>query len=294
MSEAQPPIARNEFYKLSLGEVEITAISDGCLQVPLANFPSADAGSSSALLAGVQAAPGKVPIPVNCFLIRTEKNVMLVDTGAGALFGPAAGHLIRNLRLAGCRPDQIDTVLMTHLHIDHVGGLVTDDAPTFSNAELVVAQREIEYWQTPGFPEAAPERQRSSANAATRSLELYRGRISTFAGGAALTPRIRTAPLPGHTPGHTGFIFDGGERQLFLWGDIIHSSLLQFAEPDWYYAADVDRDAAAKTRIDVFSRTAQNSSLVAGMHLPFPAIGHVERRGSKFIFRPLSSSAIAA
>jgi hypothetical protein len=84
-------------------------------------------------------------------------------------------------------------------------------------------------------------------------------------------------------------VFDGGERQLFLWGDIIHSSLLQFAEPDWYYAADVDRDAAARTRIDAFTKAAEQSVPVAGMHLPFPAMGHVRRSGSKFIFRPLSS-----
>jgi len=290
MSETRPPAVRNEFYTLSLGDVEITAISDGVLQVPLANFPSADAGSA-ALLAGAEAASGKVPIPVNCFLVRTAGNVMVVDTGAGALFGPAAGHLIQNLGLAGCRPDHIDTVLMTHLHIDHVGGLVTNDAPVFANAELVVAQGEIEYWQSPGFPEAAPERQRGSAIAATRALELYRGRISTFASGAALTPRIRTVPLPGHTPGHTGFVFDGGERQLFLWGDIIHSSLLQFAEPDWHYGADVDRDLAARTRIDVFTKAAEQSSLVAGMHLPFPAMGHVLRSEAAFSFRPLTMGA---
>jgi glyoxylase-like metal-dependent hydrolase (beta-lactamase superfamily II) len=143
MHEPQPPTAKNEFFRLSLGEVEITAISDGCLQVPLANFPLADTDSSTTLLAGADAAPGKVPIPVNCFLVRAGRNVMLVDTGAGALFGPAAGHLIRNLAASGCQPHQIDTVLMTHLHIDHVGGLVTDDAPTFPNAELVVAHREI-------------------------------------------------------------------------------------------------------------------------------------------------------
>jgi glyoxylase-like metal-dependent hydrolase (beta-lactamase superfamily II) len=289
MHEPQPPTAKSEFYRLSLGEVEITAISDGCLQVPLANFPSVDARSSTTLLAGSEAAPGKVPIPVNCFLVRAGKNVILVDTGAGALFGSAAGHLIQNLAAAGCQPHQIDTVLMTHLHIDHVGGLVTDDAPTFSNAELVVAHREIEYWRSPDFPEAAPERQRSSAIVATRALDLYRDRTRTFADGELLTPHIRTVPLPGHTPGHTGFVFDGGERQLFLWGDIIHSSLLQFAEPDWYYAADVDRDAAARTRIDAFTKAAEQSVPVAGMHLPFPAMGHVRRSGSKFIFRPLSS-----
>lgn len=289
MHEQQPTTINREFYRLSLGEVEITAISDGLLQVPLANFPSADAHGSTALLAGAEAAPGKVPIPVNCFLVRDGKNATLVDTGAGALFGPAAGHLIQNLAAAGCEPHQIDTVLMTHLHIDHVGGLVTDDVPTFSNAELVVAHREIEYWRSPGFPEAAPERQRSSATVATRALDLYRDRIRTFADGASLAPHIQTVPLPGHTPGHTGFVFDGGERQLFLWGDIIHSSLLQFAEPDWHYAADVDRDVAAGTRVDVFAKATEQSMLVAGMHLPFPAIGHVGRSGSAFVFRPLSN-----
>lgn len=86
-------------------------------------------------------------------------------------------------------------------------------------------------------------------------------------------------------------MIDGGERQLFLWGDIIHSSLLQFAEPNWHYAADVDRDIAAEIRIDTFVTAAERTLTVAGMHLPFPAIGHVERRGSQFAFRPSGSDA---
>jgi glyoxylase-like metal-dependent hydrolase (beta-lactamase superfamily II) len=284
-----PSIAETGFQALSLGEVEITTISDGRLQVPLANFPYADAEKSADLL-GDASEPGKVPIPVNCFLVRTEKSTILIDTGAGALFGPSAGHLVQNLAAAGCRPDEIDTVLMTHLHIDHVGGLVNGDAPMFTNAELGLAQSELDYWRNPDFPDAAPERQRSSALATSRALKAYHGRIRTFAKGALLSSGITTVPLPGHTPGHTGFILDGGDRRLFIWGDIIHSSLLQFAEPDWHYAGDVDRDAAAKTRIDAFSRAAKNSTLIAGMHLAFPAIGHVERSGSTFTFRPLGYS----
>jgi glyoxylase-like metal-dependent hydrolase (beta-lactamase superfamily II) len=284
-----PSTAEIGFQTFSLGEVEITTISDGYLQVPLANFPYADAEQSADLL-GDASELGKVPIPVNCFLVRTEKRTILIDTGAGALFGPSAGHLAQNLTAAGCRPDEIDTVLMTHLHIDHVGGLVNGDAPMFTNAELALAQSELEYWRNPDFPNAAPERQRSSARATSHALKAYQGRIRTFAKGASLSPGITTVPLPGHTPGHTGFNLDAGNRSLFIWGDIIHSSLLQFAEPDWHYAGDVDRDAAAKTRIDAFSHAANNASLIAGMHLPFPAIGHVERRGSTFVFRPVGYS----
>ena len=286
---AAAPLAGNQVpftYRIKVGAIEITALSDGYFQAPLANFPSADEKTAVALAEKVHVKPGRVPIPINGFVVNTKDRLYLIDTGIGGAFGAALGQLPRSLRAAGFEPDQIDAVLMTHLHVDHVGGLFSGNEANFPKADLHVPEEEATYWLDPSFPAAAPERQRPMVPAAVKALDLYKPRTTRFARGAPVAPGIESVPLPGHTPGHTGFMISDGGEQVLIWGDVVHSAFLQFAMPSWHYSADVDKDAAAATRLAMFKRAAADKLMVAGMHLPFPGFGHVVADGSAYAFAP--------
>jgi glyoxylase-like metal-dependent hydrolase (beta-lactamase superfamily II) len=285
------PLTGNQvpfLYRLRIGEIEVTALSDGYFQAPLANFPSADPQKAAELAEKAFIKLGRVPIPINAFVVNTKDRLFLIDSGIGGAFGAALGHLPRSLRAAGFEPDQVDAVLMTHLHIDHVGGLVSNNSAVFPNAEFIVPDEEAAYWLDPSFPAAAPERQRPMVPVAVEAMEVYKPRTTRFARGAQITKEIASVPLPGHTPGHTGFVVSDGSEQLFIWGDIVHSAFLQCAMPAWHYSADVDPAAAAATRLSTFKRAAADKLLVAGMHLPFPGFGTIIPDGAAFAFVPAS------
>lgn len=273
-------------YRIKVGEIEVTALSDGYFHAPLANFPGADEQTATALAAKAHVKLGRVPIPINAFVINTRDRLYLIDTGIGGAFGAGLGHLPRSLRAAGFEPDQVDAVLMTHLHIDHAGGLVGNNAAMFPNAELHVPAEEAAYWLDPSFPAAAPERQRAMVPIAVKALDVYRPRTTRFAKGARIAKEIESVPLPGHTPGHTGFLIADGSEQLLIWGDIVHASFLQLAMPQLPYSADVDPAMAAATRVAMLKRAVADQLLVAGMHLPFPGFGQIVADGNAYGFAP--------
>lgn len=273
-------------YRVKIGEIEVTALSDGYFAAPLANFVGAEEAKANELAAKVHIKPGRVPIPINTFVVNTKDKLFLIDTGIGGAFGAALGHLPRSLRSAGFEPEQFDAVLLTHLHIDHAGGLVANNAAVFPNAELIVPEEEAKYWLDPSFPAAAPERQRGMVPVALKALETYKSRTTRFSRGARIAKGIESVPLFGHTPGHTGYMISDGSDQLLIWADIVHSAYLQCAMPEWGYNADVDRDAAVATRIATFKRVVADKTLIAGMHLPFPGFGHLTAEGAGYAFAP--------
>jgi glyoxylase-like metal-dependent hydrolase (beta-lactamase superfamily II) len=122
--------------------------------------------------------------------------------------------------------------------------------------------------------------------AALKALETYKARTTRFARGARIAGEITSVPLPGHTPGHTGFLIADGPDQLLIWGDIVHSAFLQCAMPAWHYSADVDPSAAAATRVSTFKRVIADRLPVAGMHLPFPGFGTIVPEGEAYAFVP--------
>nr|WP_241013221.1 MBL fold metallo-hydrolase [Burkholderia sp. Tr-20355] len=215
-------------------------------------------------------------IHINCYVIRGAGRTILVDAGAGGI-RQWGGRLIPNLLLAGIDPAVIDTILLTHAHPDHVGGLMNAAGHvTFPQAELVVHRREVGFWQDDANLSRASERARGNFLIARQVFDGYRDRLRMFDEGEVL-PGIRAMPLPGHTDGHTGYVVESGDRGLLVWGDIVHFPHIQIRRPDVSIAFDQDATEAATTRSRLLDRVSAEGLLIAGMHLGEAGFARVTR-----------------
>jgi glyoxylase-like metal-dependent hydrolase (beta-lactamase superfamily II) len=273
-----------------IGDIEVTAISDGYVEVPLNVVPKADPEEVRRLqdAAFLSMPSGALDIAVNTYLIRTGDKLTLIDTGCGQRFGATAGKLLDNLAAVGVTPDAIDTLLLTHLHSDHVLGLTSPDgAAVFKNAEFVVHANELDFWQDDGHLSRASDYFKRFFQDAREAVAPYAKKIRRISGnGEEVVPGVTAVLLPGHTPGMTGYRIGSGPDQLFIWADIVHVPHLQFAHPEWGMSFDTDMDQAAATRRRTFDWVSTDRILVTGMHLGFPGFGHVARTGSTYSFVP--------
>ncbi|MER9630137.1 MBL fold metallo-hydrolase [Mesorhizobium sp. M0296] len=177
--------------------------------------------------------------------------------------------------------------MITHLHPDHANGLVgIGGKAAFPAAEVVVAAPEFAFWHDDGILSKAPDQMKPYFEIARKSLVPYHGKVRKIEGEVEIAPGIRALPAPGHTPGHLALRIGSGDANLLLFTDVIHASALQFAHPEWAIAFDVDQQAAIATRKKVLDMVSADGLLVAGMHLPFPGIGHVIREGNAYAYVP--------
>jgi glyoxylase-like metal-dependent hydrolase (beta-lactamase superfamily II) len=273
-------------YRKRFGAAIVTAVSDGGMPANPAMLQNIELAEALAILDEARRPP-PLMTAVNVFVIQSPGQTVLVDTGAGTLMVPTAGQMMANLAAAGLAPGDIDAILMTHLHIDHVGGLLdADGAPAFPNADLLIPQGEIDFWFDAGQEEAAPEAKRPGFALARRVTAPYGGRVKTFAGGTPV-PGIEAVALPGHTPGHTGYALGSGADRLLIWGDIMHAPEIQARHPAAAVPFDIDQDLAIATRRAILARAAEERLLVAGMHMHFPAFQYVVRDGDGYALRPI-------
>jgi glyoxylase-like metal-dependent hydrolase (beta-lactamase superfamily II) len=276
-----PAIQVPGIYHRRIGDIVVTALSDGYLDTALVSFNAVTQEAASAKLAArFQPSPPRVSI--NCFLIWSGGRLAIVDTGAGDKMGPTLGILPRTLAALGVAPGDIDTVLLTHLHPDHSNGLAgAHGEALFPEAELVVGEADVRYRLDDaerGRFEPVP--QRRYFNDPREQIAPYAGRMR-HAGGEVF-PGVTAVPLAGHTPGHTGYVVSSGDETLLIWGDICHVAELQLPNPNVTVAFDVDNEAAAATRRRVLDWAERDRLLVAGMHLHFPGFNHVVRNGDGY------------
>jgi glyoxylase-like metal-dependent hydrolase (beta-lactamase superfamily II) len=269
----------------TVGEVVVTALNDGMFEASFDWLTNIDPAEPPALHeATFRAIPPR--ITVNAFLVQIGERLVLVDSGCGGVMGPSLGRLAGNLASMGVAPAAIDTVLLTHLHPDHVGGLVDPAGKALlPNAELIVHEAEPPFWQDDAVLAQAAEEDRGFIQLARTVLDAYRDRVRTIASGEAL-PGVTAIPAPGHTPGHTGWLIASGAVSLLIWGDIVHLPGVQFARPGAGMGFDVDGAQAIVTRQRIMDMAATDRLLVAGMHLDFPAFGHLARAGDGYAFIP--------
>jgi len=273
------------FPNRQLGEFSITALSDGYLTASLDLLSNIDPVEAARLQenAGIADAAS---IHINGYLVRGRGRTILIDAGAGG-YRQWGGKLAANLALAGVLPSAVDTIMLTHAHPDHVGGLLdAAGAPVFGTAELVVDSREVSFWEDDGNLSRASERARGNFLLARNVFAAYRGRLRTFTGGEVL-PGIAAVPLPGHTAGHSGFRLESGGSSLLVWGDIVHFPEIQLARPEVSIAFDQDQLLSASTRSRLLDRVSSDRLLVAGMHLGKLGFANIERIGKSYrIFSP--------
>lgn len=274
-------------HRLRVGSIEVTALSDGYVDLDPKLLPQADSEAMAALLEARLLPPGRIRGSVNAFAVNTGEALILIDTGGRDLLGPTLGALPDALKVAGLSADAVDAVYLTHMHPDHIGGLISADGKaTFPNAEIVVSEEDWAHWTSDDVMAQAPESARVFFRAAQEALAPYADRLVRFSPERPLLSGLIPEPLPGHTPGHTGFLVEDDGDALLIWGDIVHAPPVQFAHPDWAIAFDVDQDAAIATRKRVLDRVATDRLQVAGMHLPFPGFGRVVRRGTAYEYLP--------
>jgi glyoxylase-like metal-dependent hydrolase (beta-lactamase superfamily II) len=224
---------------------------------------------------------------VNCLLIDTGEHRILVDTGCGNRFQSTAGKLLGNLEAEGVKPGDIDRIIFTHGHFDHVCGSIDGKGrPVFPNARYIASERE---WRSWVMPEEKTELQRTFLAAARKYLVSVPERFDLVKDGDEALPGIRFIIAPGHTPGLAMLEISSDGKELFCIGDIIHTRL-EFTRPDYYAMFDVMPEQAVLTREQVFARVARSRTLVFSCHLPFPGLGHIAAKGDAFDWRPIAAA----
>lgn len=285
LTRAEAPQAHTQvpgYYRTQLGQFEVTALFDGAIELDSKLLKHAKPEDLQKLLSRMFVGNPKMQTAVNAYLINTGAHLVLVDAGAAKLFGPNLGYVAQNLKAAGYTPDQVDTVIITHLHADHVGGLNdTAGQPLFPKAKVFVARADNDYWLSEKVAEQAPEGAKPFFKLARDSAAPYvsHGQWQTFTEGSEVVPGITAVKANGHTPGHTAYAVESAGQKLLIWGDLVHSHAVQFARPGVSIEFDVDQNQAIATRRAIMKDAAASKVLVAGMHLPFPGLGHVRAEG---------------
>ncbi|WP_299662993.1 MBL fold metallo-hydrolase [uncultured Ruegeria sp.] len=285
-SVAAPVLAAGEQAKANstiaksfkLGDFTVTTLLDGSVprDDPKALFAADVAEDEFAAVS----AENFVPTDIAQFfftptLVHTGAELVLFDTGLGQ------GGIQAALVDVGVTPDQIDVVVITHMHPDHIGGMTTNDAPTFANARFVTAAPEYNFW--------------SAMDAGNRVGDMVAAKVTPQAekmtfleDGGAVTSGITAMAAHGHTPGHTVFHLESNGQRLVLTADLANHYVWSFAHPEWPFSFDMDAAAATASRRNVLGMLAADKVPMIGYHMPFPAAGYVETRGDGFRFVPVS------
>jgi glyoxylase-like metal-dependent hydrolase (beta-lactamase superfamily II) len=277
------------FFRLMVGDIEVTPVNDGTVDLPMDQLLHQKPELTKATL---EKNFLKTPLETsdNAYLINTGSKLVLVDTGAGALFGPTLGKLVQNLKAAGYQPEQVDEIYITHMHGDHVGGLVHDGQRTFPNAVVRAGKADADFWLSKANMDKAPADKKGFFQGAMASINPYiqAGKFKAIEGNGELVPGVSAVAEHGHTPGHTIYMVESRGQKLALIGDLIHVAAVQMDNPQVTIGFDSDEKLAYAARKKVFDEAAKNGWLVGGAHLPFPGLGHLQTQGKGYRWVPVN------
>jgi len=277
------------FYRIMVGDFEVTPISDGTVDLPVDQLLHEKPETTRAIL---EKNFLKAPLETsdNAYLVNTGSKLVLIDSGAGVLFGPTLGKFVNNLRAAGYRPEQVDEIYITHMHGDHVGGLVSNGQRVFPNAIVRAGKADADFWLNKANLDKAPADKKGSFQGAMAAINPYvqAGKFKPIESNGELTPGISALATHGHTPGHTTYVVESRGQKLVLMGDLIHVAAVQFDNPTVTIGFDSDEKAAYASRKKVFDEAARNGTLVAGAHLQFPGVGHIASQGKGYKWIPVN------
>ncbi|MET0506344.1 MAG: MBL fold metallo-hydrolase [Luteibacter sp.] len=276
-------------YRGTVGDFKVTALSDGTVALDIHPLMKGvtTAEVDAALRRSFQANP--VETSINAYLIDTGSRLVLIDTGVGEFFGPGkGGKLVTSLAAAGVRPDQIDDILLTHIHSDHSGGMIHAGKAVFPRATVHVGKPDVDFFLAPANQNGANGYDKAYFQQGSQTIAPYQasGRLNPFSGRTEVLPGITAIPAPGHTPGHVVYRVESkGESMTFI-GDLVHVEAVQMAQPGITVAFDVDQKTAATQRLASFAEFAKEGEAIAAAHLPFPGIGHLAKTGAGYTFVP--------
>lgn len=276
-------------YRLKVGTFEVTVLSDGNLPLDTKLF-SGDLVRAERMLEEAFLPKEATQTSVNEWLINTGDKLVLVDAGTSNVFAPTLGRLPQNLVAAGVDPDAVDAVILTHMHPDHVPGLLsTDKKVLFKNAIVHVNSNGYAYWTSDEMRAKAPDDFKPFFDLARAAIKPYAdaGKVQMYRDGARFLSGLTAIEAPGHTVGHSMLRVSSAGSDFLIWGDIVHNAVLQFPEPDRSIAFDNDPAMAIATRNRVFDMVATDRLLFAGAHLPFPGLGHAAKTSRGYMYVPL-------
>ena len=290
---AAAPLAGRQgdgIYRYRLGSYELTALYDGTWfrKIDDKFVKNATAAEVDKALTDAFLTPGIVPTSFTALLVNTGSKLILIDAGTGGQFGPTTGHMAGALAAAGVKPADIDTILISHFHPDHINGIKDKDGrKVFANAEILVPAPEWAYWMDDARMNAAPQAVKPSFLNVRRIFADIAGETKRFEPGGEVAPGIVSVAAYGHTPGHTAYAIVSGNQSMMVLGDVTNHPWLFARHPHWQGAFDVDGDLAVATRRRMLDRVAADKMLVQGYHFPFPASGFVAKTASGYEVVPV-------
>lgn len=296
-AEAAAPMVKTQapgYYRMMLGDFEITAISDGTVNLPVRDLltNTKPAATDKALAKSFLKNP--LETSVTGYLVNTGTKLVLIDTGAAGLFGPTLGNLVANLKAAGYQPEQVDEIYITHMHADHVGGLMAGDKLAFPNAIVRADKKDADFWLSQANLDKAAEGDKGFFQGAMASINPYvkADKFKAFEGNTDLVPGVKAIVTAGHTPGHSVYVVESKGQKLMLWGDLMHVAAVQFDNPSVTIKFDTDSKTAAVQRKKAYAEAAKGGYLVAATHLSFPGIGHITTNGKGYSWLPVNYTSL--
>lgn len=285
-SSAAPPRS-DGIARFTIGDLPAVALHDGTLDFPNDNAVfgvGRTPGEVAAVLEAAGAPGDSLHLSVQPLLVKTNDRVLLFDTGAGTNLGPGAGRLPTALAAAGTDPRSVTDIFISHAHGDHVGGLVSAQGSlVFPNATI--------HLSAPAWAFLKGMDAETAKNVAiTRHRDLVAAinpKLVAFAPGSEIIPGVvKAVEIPGHSPGHSGYLITSGQESLFYIGDALHHYVVSVQKPEWPNSFDSDTGLAAASRRALLEKSAASGQLLYAVHLPFPGIGRIEKRSGGFLWIP--------
>jgi glyoxylase-like metal-dependent hydrolase (beta-lactamase superfamily II) len=276
------------FYRFNVGAAEVTVVSDGPLSLgdPKGTFTGVPDDELRKMLSDNFLSPTNVVLQQNSPVVNMGDKLVLFDTGLGTTkgFGPTTGRQQKSLAEAGIKPEEIDAVVFSHGHPDHVGGVIDDNGkPLFANAQFYIAQSDLEFWTDESKGDGPLK---DFIAIARKNLLPVRDRLVFYKDGQEFLPGIQAMAAPGHTVGHTMFMITSEGKSFAYLADLSHHPILLLEKPRMEFSYDTDPKLAVASRVKMLDMLAANKIAVLPYHYPWPGLGHIVKTGEGFHYIP--------